>query len=399
VAIGDPDQPVRTDRIRREAVVHRKKQWWKRAAAVLGTVAMAGTGLMAAGPAATAATPKAQTRIDGGVEDGMFSLSCLSGAATPNTGVLAATSYRNALGDVVRILVPWDIATNNQIIGERHCFEQYVADAKTDGAVLEVSLNRDGTPPALSAYTAAVKKLSSFKIAKDISFLTAWNEPNNSAYLPAKNAAAQAAGYFRAARAAFAKHKMSMVAGDFASGVGHSFFETYAKNLGSPWPKIWAIHPYTDITNFEYYMLAGKSAQQAGLKAAGTSKVRQLAEDLRGHGTNTRIWINEIYVDHRADKRPPAGVHIKNPGATCSDKKSKEPCFSTTIQDSAAEFLDGALGADSLPGYLDRHSLPSLGRYIYLRAWSYSTDKQEPDADVLEVNFHTSLYCTLAGSC
>jgi len=337
----------------------------------------------------------------------MFSVSCLTlGATTPDVGVLGAMGYGQSQGQVVRILVPWDIATNQLIAAPRHCFEQYLEAAKADGVRVEVSLNRDGPAPSVAAYTAAVTKLARLK-AGDIAYLTAWNEPDNPAYLelPGPSAAVRAAQYFGAARRAFARSPVTLVAGDFASGVSRPFFDTYADHLGRPWPTLWAIHPYTDISDFEYYMWAGDTAEQAAIKAARMSKVRQLALLLRGRGAGTRIWINEISVDHVAERCPPPGVRVGGVTLASCQRHRLDPAsnlhlptFSSRIQYEAARFLDGSLET-SLPGYLLRTGLPPLARYIYLRAWSFSIDMQRPDDDVLEIYFPTALSCALSEAC
>jgi hypothetical protein len=360
----------------------------RRGLMAVAVVVTAGAGLVLSGIGAPAASAAAGARINGGVEDGTFSPTCLSGhTATPDTGVLSATTYRNRLGNVVRVLVPYNIATKRSS-NEFKCFNTYLSDAKASGAAVEVSLNRVGTgakPPSLGTYTKAVHALAKAAGGR-ISDLTAWNEPNNRSYLPGSAAATKAGQYFLAASKVFPG---KMVGGDFASGVSPSFLTSYIKAMGNTHPAIWAIHPYTDVTNFQYYVHAGLKPSKAGAKAAASSKVLQFARYLHdhGYGPSTSIWINEIYVDHTADKNPPAGTPGKKGSTT----------FSTKNQADAALFLSGGLGADSLPGALAGKDLPQLTRYIYLRAWDASADQQLPDADVLEVGFPDCLYYTLAG--
>lgn len=379
-----------------------RRGWWRRAGTVLGSLAVL-AGVLAVPAAASAAVTPGPT--PGGVEDGTFSGSCLKASATnPATAVLEARSYRGAMGRVVRIVAPWDIATGPT--SELLCFEQYVADAKNDGAVLDLSLGTTGQTPSLATYKAAVTKLASLRIASDISYLSAWNEPNNPAYLSVSSPALLGAEYFQAARQAFAAHRVTMVAGDFASGVSGSFFNTYADHLGRPWPTLWSIHPSTDVTNFEYYMWSGKTARRAGIDAAAISKVRQLAIFLHERGAGNRIWINEIYVEHQADRCPPTGVRVAGVDpATCPTLKNdpaytkRMPAFSTVIQDDAARFINGDRAA-SLTRYLSGHGLPFITRYVYLRAYAASQDIQLPNATVLQVHFPTTpFYCTLSAAC
>jgi hypothetical protein len=361
----------------------------ERGLVAVASIAVLGAGWVLPGIGAPAASAAASSRISGGVEDGTFKPICLSGqSTTPDTGVLSATTYRNRLGTVVRILVPYNIATKRSS-NEFKCFDRYLGDAGAYGAAVEVSLVRlhpGAKAPSLSSYTKAVHALAKAAGSR-ISYLTAWNEPNNPAYLPGSGAATRAGRYLLAANKFFPG---KMVGGDFASGVSPSFLSSYIKAMGNVHPTIWAIHPYTDVTNFQYYVHAGIKPLPAGEKAAARSKVLQLAKNLHkhGYGPTTSIWINEVYIDHTADKNPPAGTKGKKGSTT----------FSTKNQAEAALFLSGGLGVDSLPGVLAGKDLPQLTQYIYLRAWDAGTDQQPADADVLEVHFPDCLYYTLAGN-
>jgi hypothetical protein len=365
-----------------------RDRWLTRGLIAFAGTMVVGAGLMLGGVGASTASAALSPRINGGVEDGTFSATCLRGrSATPDTSVLAAATYRNRLGSVVRILVPYNIATRPSS-NEFKCFNTYLNDAGAYGAVVEVSLDRLGfraRAPRLATYTKDVEALAKAAAGR-ISYLTAWNEPNNRAYLPGFAAAREAGEYFVAANKSFPGE---VVAGDFASGVSPSFLNRYVRALGDVHPAIWAIHPYTDVTNFQYYEHAHLTPSRAAAKAAAGSKLLQFARYLsaHGYGPSTSIWINEIYVDHTADKNPPTGIAGKK-GSTI---------FSTENQANAALFLSGGLGADSLPGVLAGKNLPQLTLYIYLRAWDAGTDQQLPDADVLEVHFPDCLYYTLAG--
>jgi hypothetical protein len=366
-----------------------ERRWSRRGLVALFAMAALGSALAAPGGRAEAAALASRPRIDGGVEDGTFSPTCLRGKTpAPDTGVLGATQLRSGIGDVFRILVPFNIATKRSTNAFK-CLNSYLADAASLGATVEVSLNRvaaGSRGPSLARYATAVHALARTEGSR-IRYLTAWNEPNNRQYLRGAHAARQAGQFFRVARKFFPD---KMVAGDFASGVSAAFLSAYIKAIGRARPSIWAIHPYTDVTNFQYYLHSGVSPQRAGALAAARSKVLQLARHLHGHhyGSRTRIWINEIYVDHRADKRPPGGV---------SGAKGRTR-FSLRNQAYAALFLSGGLGADSLHGVLTGKNLPQLTRYIYLRARDASTNQQPRDADVLQVHFPGCLFYTLAGS-
>ncbi len=328
------------------------------------------------------------TRLNGGVEDGTFSPKCLDGSHRTPTTVVDATAYRGRIkANVVRILVPWDIAVNRKS-KTFSCFRSYL-DHAAGKAKIEVSLNRRGKHadnPSVGAYTKAVDNLARALKSK-ISYLTAYNEPNNGSYLVQRGAAVKAGQFYLAAHKVFGS---KVVAGDFASGVGRSFLNAYAAQVKSVHPAIWALHPYTDVTNFQYDLAAQKNEdpQKAGRKAGSGSKVLQFARLLKtdGYGSSTSIWINEIYVTHLADKNPPSGVPGKKNGTS----------FSNTNQGYAALFLDGGLGAASLPAAITRagSGLPRLTRYVYLRATT--DDATLPNADVLKVRIRTCVYDALA---
>ena len=370
------------------------RRWSMRTAlAALAAAALVATGL--AGAPIAQAAPGQSGRIQGGVEDGTFSPVCLGGRrVAPPTQVLGATSYRGRIGDgLVRILVPYDIARHRKSKPFR-CLNNYLAAAKGKAKV-EVSLSRVGSKaadPSTATFAKAVHALAKTERAR-ISYLTAFNEPNNKAYLKTAHPSARAGDFYRIANRAFPG---KVVAGDFASGVSAGFLSAYVKALGKDRPRIWALHPYTDVTNFQYFMsqqpAGGKNPQAAGKRAADRSKVLQFARLLAKHhyGSGTQLWINEIYVDHTADKCSPTSSK-----GTCTGKGTK---FLTQNQADAALFLSGGLGANSLPGVLKGKKVPQLTRYIYLRALASAKDSQLPDADVLQVHFPDCVYYTLAGS-
>jgi hypothetical protein len=384
----------------------------RRGGTVLAATAVLASSLFAAGAPAQA-KPGQAGRIIGGVEDGTFSRTCLKGGAA-DPGVLQGTgmTYRAALAKgvgIVRILVPWNIATRPADAKDLTCLENYMSAAHGNADV-EVSLNRSskhGSGPSPTAYARSVQALATLNLG--FSHVTAWNEPNNRSYLAGKHPATRAGRYFVIAHKIFGN---KVVAGDFASGVSKKFLDGYTKALGSLRPGIWAMHPYTDLTNFQFYLSdqpAGhKNPVAAAKKADAHSKVKQFARLLAHHkyGSTTRIWLNEIYIDHRADKCPPtshagsgankgkcvtrAGKPITQPG------KGKK--FPLANQADAALYLSGALGHSSLPGMLKGKNVPQLTTYIYLRALDDPTNVQFKDADVLQVAHKSCVYYTLAGA-
>lgn len=357
--------------------MHGATRWLVRRLVVPAAVAALAVGLIPAGADAGAATAP---RIDGGVEDGTFSPTCLGGSSAPDTGVLNAAAYRDKLGEVIRILVPWNIATN-AVPAQWTCLQSYLADAHADGIFVEVSLNRvtpNSDGPSVDSYTTAVDDLARAEQA-NIRYLTAWNEPNNPAYLANPGAAGLAAKYFKIARAAFPG---KMIGGDFASGVGPTFLSQYVSGIGSAsLPSIWSIHPYTDVLNFENDMQSGDSAAAAGAAVLSNSKVVQYANELHNDGvpSSDRIWIGEIYVYN-------------------SNNTSGTNPFSNDIRADAALFVSDGMEADTLPGGLAGKNVPQVTRYIYLRADDASSDQQYPEAHVLQVNFPDCVWHTLAGT-
>jgi hypothetical protein len=354
-------------------------------AALAATVAL-GAGLLAAGSqAAQASSPG---RIDGGVEDGTFSPNCLNGAGTADPGVLNAYGYRHPIGDVVRILVPWNIAT----VGGTPltCLQTYLADAHAASVPVEVSLNRaaaNANGPTISNYTAAVGALKNDLggEASYITYLSAWNEPNNPAYLNNMGWATLAGKYFSIAKATVAGLGIQMIAGDFSStavsAANLSAYITAAGGVNSggiPVGGIWATHPYSDVREFEKLMASGTYTEdQAGATAAAASTVTSLASELHTHtyGPGTRLWVGEV------------AIYDNYQGQT----------FSSAVQDGAALFLSGALGPDSLPGYLSGQTVPQVGRYIYLRADDAASNPSFDSGGehVLQVKFPDCVYDAL----
>lgn len=359
-----------------------------RGLAVLGAATTLGAGLLAVGShAALASSPG---RIDGGVEDGTFSPHCFKGAGMADPGVLDASPYRHPIGDVVRILVPWNIAT----VGGTpfNCLKTYLTDANAANVPVEVSLNRaagHANGPTISNYRAAVSALKKDLQgeASYITYLSAWNEPNNQAYLNNRSWATLAGKYFSIAKATFAGLGIQMIAGDFSSkAVSAANLSAYitaaggVKAGGIPTGAIWATHPYSDVREFEKLMASGKYTQdQAGAMAAAASTVTSLANELHTHtyGPGTSIWIGEV------------AIYDSYQGLT----------FHSAIQDDAALFLSGGLGPDSLSGYLSGKTVPQVRRYIYLRAADATTKSKHlfdsGGEHVLQVNFPDCMYDAL----
>lgn len=356
---------------------------WRSGSAVLAVIVVGAVVMPVTTATAAGGTPSAAAhRVAAGVEDGNFSPRCLNGSSgLADLHVAKAVKYRAGLdAHVVRVLVPWNIELRPT--AKRTCFNHYLKHASKYEKI-EVSLNRSKRKdsPNLARYSQAIKRLGNH--ANDISYLTAYNEPNNKNYLAKHRAATKAAQmYVRAAKTFHAK----VVAGDFASGVSKKFLRTYANHLRRRHlhPTVWALHPYTDISNFQYFLQRQKhkNADAAARSANNHSKTVEFAHYLKAlhYGSKTHIWLNEIYVTHLADKCPPYKTKSKCDKAT---KPTYEKKFSGRNQAYAAFYLDGVLGKDSLPRAVAQVGGPRLTRYVYLRATTNHANKAH--ADVLKV--------------
>lgn len=131
------------------------------------------------------------------VEDGTFSPNCIKGAGTADPGVLDAYSYRHPIGDVVRILVPWNIAT----VGATplSCLQTYLTDARTASVPVEVSLNNPGWATLAGKYFSIAKAtfagLGIQMIAGDFSS-TAVSADNLSTYITAAGGVGSSCVYY-----------------------------------------------------------------------------------------------------------------------------------------------------------------------------------------------------------
>lgn len=393
----------------KDTLSRRKESWIRRnqarvAAVVVAAAAVAGVGAMPASASTVSTAPAAQ-KIAGGVEDGTFRATCLSASTTTKTApprkVLAAKSWRKGMGaTVVRVLVPWNIAVQ-PTSPQATCLLKYLELASKDKTTVEVSLNRrsdtKADDPGISDYRNAINALARLsKGGSLIGYLTAYNEPDNKSYFSDPHPASRAGHYYQIANGNKA-FRGKVIAGDFAEPVTQSFLRGYIKAIGKSPAPIWAIHPYTDITNFQYFMHDHRTARQAA-QAELTEKnsyVIQFAELLKNNGyQSSSIWLNEIYVTHRADRNPPPGVPGSKGHYNKKTHKWTGTTFSRVNQGYAGLFLDGGLGQDSLPGYLAAHGLPRLTRYVYMRA----ATKSLPEAYVLIVKQKGCLWSTFAGA-
>lgn len=190
-----------------------------------------------------------------------------------------------------------------------------------------------------------------------------------------------------------------IVAGDYSSAVAsqsgpvegtsgtkttQAYWQTYAQHLDNcdgctvqhPWT--WGVHPYTDISDYEYCTGdPGNTYPPAGYH----SKTVQMANDLYslGYGSQTSIWLNEISVYYNAQFSPPSG---------CTANESSS--FSQRRQAFAFLFMDGADSGVTLPSEVPSNE-PQVDRLYYMRAYTGSAG----DATYLHPGTFDCLYQTI----
>jgi hypothetical protein len=90
----------------------------------------------------------------------------------------------------------------------------------------------------------------------------------------------------------------TVVAGDFSSlggletdGGGVSYLDTYARHLNGLRPPVWGLHPYSDVSAFEHFLVG-----QEGPAPLPRTLVGRFATALRalGYRNHTDIWLNEV---------------------------------------------------------------------------------------------------------
>jgi hypothetical protein len=187
-----------------------------------------------------------------------------------------------------------------------------------------------------------------------------------------------------------------IVAGDYSSGVASQtgpvegtdgtvtsqpYWQTYSQHLnncsgcGGARPWTWGVHPYTDISDYEYCTgNPGNTYPPPGYH----SKTVQMANDLYsiGYGSRTSIWLNEISVYYQAQYNPPSG---------CQNNLSTS--FSQRRQAFAFLFMDGADSGITLPSEVPSNE-PQVDRLYYMRAFTGSA----PDATYLHPGTFDCLY-------
>jgi hypothetical protein len=181
-----------------------------------------------------------------------------------------------------RLVIPWDVMAAAS--GEALHFELlagWLADVKALGLIPDVAIEQAEAPVALAdgellqrvpgsqaSYRRYVSELLSYAASagESISYLEAWNEPNNAALGPAAvghPSARTAAEYMNTATVLCAAYRCTPMAGDFldaeyrwaghaevhegATGMGAAYEREYDSYLDPVNPPIWGFHPYAAV--------------------------------------------------------------------------------------------------------------------------------------------------------
>jgi hypothetical protein len=202
--------------------------------------------------------------------DGGFSSDYFTGYFSANW--IAGGHIRDA-----RYVVQWNIMTEASAgpdaYGDyRERFEAWYHDASSLGLTLDVSLTAyGGGPPPSSQYRLQIGRL--LKEFTSISYLEAWNEPNDTPGL----SAARADEYANSAHAmCAAQMTCTVIAGNLLDSPGMAAYERqYVEGL-RPLPRLWGVHPYHAVKDHS--------------EAAIVAFVKALPQE----GIGDQIWFTEI---------------------------------------------------------------------------------------------------------
>jgi hypothetical protein len=318
---------------------------WQAAAVcamTLVSLAMFGAGIPQSSAQASTRTAAASAPVPVvGVQDSWIN-SCDKGGA-PNfnpkgkdPAVPAVDGRRwRALGmDTVRFSPPWDIAM--PVVNVKHmtvvraCFQHWLQQLAKHHVTPEIAFKPDTgykTPtghvriPTLSQYVAAMKAFFSL-YGSQVTIISPWGEPefhpkggkgpdyqlkNGSAFDAThcpKHATDANCGPALAAQMWVAVTHLcpscTVTAGDFGSNgskdlrylaIYHRFLRDIHGGPQAYRPKVWAIHPYTDIIRWEHQIKHGESlTKPRDTLVAGFAG--QLARD--GYHGHTQIWLDEV---------------------------------------------------------------------------------------------------------
>jgi len=153
----------------------------------------------------------------------------------------------------------------------------------------------------------------------------------------------------------------SVIAGDFSSGGGfstkggpRSYLHTYAGHLDGERPETWGLHPYTDISNFEFDTQTHRHLPK--LSDTLTGRFAAALHSL-GYRERTRIVLNEISAFQQRDMY-----------GHCAERHLPQDCaplaYSAKLQGEAVKYLITELvraGGHSVDGQ------PAVTGMYYLR--------------------------------
>jgi hypothetical protein len=188
-----------------------------------------------------------------------------------------------------RFVVQWDTIhgpNNSQYNYYRERFKEWVEDAGGMGLTLDLSITSysEGTYPASSSeYQTRIKELlnQAKVLGHPISYLEAWNEPNNQGRMYEETELhnfTAAAHYANSANSACKEegNACTVIAGDVEdNSTGKAYEEKYRGALNFT-PVIWGVHPYYSVEQFK------------------TSYYTSVKEGLPNKGSGDQVWITEV---------------------------------------------------------------------------------------------------------
>jgi hypothetical protein len=175
-----------------------------------------------------------------------------------------------------RYAVQWNAMAESVGSGYRQRYEEWLGDVHSLGLIPVLALTRYvGVYPGTTAnYQTKLGELlaTANSLGEHISYVEAWNEPNNQGARSAK----VAAEYANTANGVCAANSCSVVAGDFEDTTTLKTYETtYVKYLTFT-PVIWGVHPYVSV------------------KAESDATLRTFKETLPSKGAGAQIWFTEV---------------------------------------------------------------------------------------------------------
>lgn len=183
--------------------------------------------------------------------------------------------------NLARYVVQWNAmaqasADANPDGDYRERFEAWLQDVGGLGLVPVLALTSytNAYPSTAREYEQGLEGLlaAADRAGAPVSYVEAWNEPNNQGNEPA----ARAGEIANWAESLCAQRDCQVIAGDFEDAPSLPGYEqTYLSALSFS-PTIWGIHPYRSV------------------KAHSDAAVLRFEQALPGHGADAQIWITEI---------------------------------------------------------------------------------------------------------